>query len=604
MSLTAKLSLSFLAVTIVLVSGFRARPASAIAIPPFDPGNIMSNGVMANKGTMSETDINTWLHSKNPCNDTNLSRLTGYNATTGYLTYGGKTYNYDLSNGHFVCMADENFNGESAAHIIWQASQDYNVNPQVLLVLLQKEQGLVTDTWPNTNYQYPNATGYGCTDTGGGCTGVNAGFKLQIRKAANLFHEVLDNTDYDGDGLITDYPVGQNYVQYNPVTKCGGTVVNIQNRATSALYRYTPYQPNAYALSGGSDSSYPNCGAFGNMNFYNYFNAWFGTSIYVLGTNVAPAYTSALGNPAGSEACGIKDNGCYQFFDNGSIYWSQATGAHIITGGIRAKWGSTGNEWGPLGLPTTNEQYGNKGGGANQSFENGRIYYTNTGVSYVILNPIIDRWNQSNAEWGTLGYPTMDTVCGLAAGGCYQLFQNSIVIYWSPSTGAHTVGGAIRAKWGSTGSEWGPLGYPISDEQYGNKGSGAAYQLFQNGRVYWTGSASYEILNPIIDRWNQSNAEWGTLGYPVTSTICGIANGGCYQIFQNNVEIYWSQVTGSHTIAGGIRAKWGSTGSEWGPLGLPTSDELYEANGAYQTFEHGAIHYPYNGTPASVVYNQ
>ena len=62
--------------------------------------------------------------------DTNLSKADGY----WHL-------NYHVENGHFVCMADERFDGESAAHIIWQAAHDYRINPRVLIVLLQKEQG-------------------------------------------------------------------------------------------------------------------------------------------------------------------------------------------------------------------------------------------------------------------------------------------------------------------------------------------------------------------------------------------------------------------------------------------------------------------------------
>ena len=51
-------------------------------------------------------------------------------------------------------------------------------------------------------------------------------------------------------------------------------MINIQNRATSALYRYTPYQPNAGALAAGYGTA--PCGAYGNRNFYQYFEDWFG----------------------------------------------------------------------------------------------------------------------------------------------------------------------------------------------------------------------------------------------------------------------------------------------------------------------------------------
>ena len=51
-------------------------------------------------------------------------------------------------------------------------------------------------------------------------------------------------------------------------------MVYVKNLATSALYRYTPYQPNEGALAAGYGTA--PCGAYGNRNFYAYFEDWFG----------------------------------------------------------------------------------------------------------------------------------------------------------------------------------------------------------------------------------------------------------------------------------------------------------------------------------------
>ncbi len=224
----------------------------------FNAGNIINDTVMSDYNSMSESDIHNFLKSKNPCNDTNLSKADGY----WHL-------NYHVENGHFVCMADERFNGESAAHIIWQAAQDYKINPRVLIVLLQKEQGLVTDTWPNFNLQYRSATGYGCPDTAA-CDSQYYGFKNQVRNAASFYRYILNN----GSAY---YPVGNRSVKYNPDGGCGSSIVNIQNRATSALYQYTPYQPNNAVLNAGP-GVVVNCGAYGNVNFYYYYTQWFGST--------------------------------------------------------------------------------------------------------------------------------------------------------------------------------------------------------------------------------------------------------------------------------------------------------------------------------------
>ena len=222
----------------------------------FDAGNIMSDYVMSNSSTMSEADIQNFLKSKNPCNDTRI-----------YLANYYPHLHYNIRDGHFVCMADDIFHGETAAHIIWQAAQDYRINPQVILTLLEKEQGLITDTWPN-HKQYNSATGFGCPDTAA-CDAQYFGLKNQVRHAAALFREVLD-------GGWTNYPLGNVYVQYNPDPACGGSTINIRSRATSALYRYTPYQPNAGALANHPGTA--PCGAYGNRNFYSFFTDWFGST--------------------------------------------------------------------------------------------------------------------------------------------------------------------------------------------------------------------------------------------------------------------------------------------------------------------------------------
>jgi hypothetical protein len=249
------------AAIIVTVSSFIAiynltnKPADA-TLAGFDPGNIIEDAVMSDKDAMTVSQIQTFLNSKNPCNNTDTYKAAWY-----------PNLRYTIRDGKFVCMAQDTFNGKSAAQIIWQAAQDYRINPQVLIVLLEKEQGLISDTWPN-HIQYQTATGFGCPDTAA-CNTRYFGLENQIRLAANLFREVLD-------GGWTNYPIGSNYVLYNPDRNCGGSWINIQNRATSALYRYTPYQPNQGALNAGWGQA--PCGAYGNRNFYNFFTSWFGST--------------------------------------------------------------------------------------------------------------------------------------------------------------------------------------------------------------------------------------------------------------------------------------------------------------------------------------
>lgn len=242
---------------------------SAAPVQGFNPGNIISDAVMGNHNSMSKDDIQRFLTSKNSCNNTDYNQYLRLKAAY-------PQHEWHFANGHFVCLSEELFgdgttigSGQTAAEIIYQAAQDYKINPQVLIVLLEKEQSLITDTYPNYR-QYRSATGYGCPDTAP-CDQEYYGFKNQVRKAAEMFRTVLD-------GGWSNYPAGKtSYIQYNPTASCGGSMVYIENRATSALYRYTPYQPNAAALAAGSGTG-DICGAYGNRNFYIYFTNWFGST--------------------------------------------------------------------------------------------------------------------------------------------------------------------------------------------------------------------------------------------------------------------------------------------------------------------------------------
>ena len=245
------------------------KTTTAVSHADFRAGNIISDYVMSKSDSMSVEEIQSFLTQRGNCNDTNTWRANNY-----------PSYHYHIKDGRFVCLANERFalsgtnygdlleDGEesaTAAEIIYSVAQEYKINPQVLLVLLEKEQGLISDSWPNSR-QFKVATGYGCPDTAP-CNEKYYGFKNQLSKAAELFRTVLD-------GGWTNYPLGENYIYYNPNSSCGGSTVNIENLATSALYRYTPYQPNEAALSVGYGTA--SCGAYGNRNFFYLFVDWFG----------------------------------------------------------------------------------------------------------------------------------------------------------------------------------------------------------------------------------------------------------------------------------------------------------------------------------------
>mgnify|MGYP003622897599 CR=1 FL=1 len=51
----------------------------------------------------------------------------------------------------------------------------------------------------------------------------------------------------------------------------------LENKATAALYNYTPYQPNRAAMDA-SPGEGDACTTYGNRNFLRTFTLWFGST--------------------------------------------------------------------------------------------------------------------------------------------------------------------------------------------------------------------------------------------------------------------------------------------------------------------------------------
>jgi hypothetical protein len=293
----------------LILSVYHPSKADAISGSDFSPGRIIDNSIFENKDALSVQEIQSFLNSKpvnsatgqtGMCDVYGTTRTSHSNGLGGYYTraqwtslnFYGHADGKDANGSPilFTCLRDYVENpsthqnniwnptasvpgGVSAAQIIWNAAQAYRINPEVILVTLQKEQGLVTDDWPWPD-EYQAAMGYGCPDTAA-CSTKYYGFYNQVDNAVWQLRYYLDHPG------AFNYWVGNNYIQYNPNANCGGSVVNIQNSATAALYIYTPYQPNAAALANVSDSNAgggDSCSAYGNRNFWWYFTSWFGST--------------------------------------------------------------------------------------------------------------------------------------------------------------------------------------------------------------------------------------------------------------------------------------------------------------------------------------
>jgi hypothetical protein len=97
-------------------------------------------------------------------------------------------------------------------------------------------------------------------------------------------------------------------------------------------------------------------------------------------------------------------------FQGGSVYWSQQTGAHALSGPILARYVTIGEHQSALGFPTSEEVIASDGFGHIQYFEDGGIYNDHHPLSeaHAVWGPIFQRWASLGAESGTFGYPRSD----------------------------------------------------------------------------------------------------------------------------------------------------------------------------------------------------
>lgn len=268
----------------VVVSVLFASQASAAPIVGFKAGNIMDDYTFTKANSMNAGQIQAFLNAKVPVCDTWGTKPSEYGGGTRAQWAANASLHPSKGAMYppFTCIKDYSENGRSAAQIIYDTAQEFQINPQVLIVLLQKEQGLITDTWP-MQWQYRTATGYGCPDTAP-CNTQYFGLTNQIRLTANMFHKIVTNDP----SWRTYYVLGNNFIRWDSEVSCGGSIVNIENRATQALYNYTPYQPNQAALDAGYGSG-DGCSTYGNRNFFLFFRDWFGNTQYTFGNTPANA---------------------------------------------------------------------------------------------------------------------------------------------------------------------------------------------------------------------------------------------------------------------------------------------------------------------------
>jgi hypothetical protein len=260
-----------------------AATFSVLAIPTqkvdasWNASNIISNNEFTAKNTMTEAEIQAFLVSKG-------NYLANYTVPAArYVEWKGVNYYENPLIGPFG--GEVNATGWRASRVIYNVSQWYNINPQVILATIQKESSLVT-TSPAYYGLVQWAMGYAYTDggirnvcnsgTNNNPTGSCAGFAMQIDWGGGMLGV------WANKGGHYNFPVGSTKsicFTYGS-TSCSNTYIS--NAATSVLYAYTPY-------------------FHGNQNFSYFYNFWFNYANYLQSVITFSEFTTSNKAPARGE---------------------------------------------------------------------------------------------------------------------------------------------------------------------------------------------------------------------------------------------------------------------------------------------------------------
>ncbi len=134
------------------------------------------------------------------------------------------------------------YRGQYPSAIIKRVSDQYGINPKVMLDMFQKEQSLISRKTAS-QHKLDWALGVGCYDNGSKNENFR-GFERQIASAARI----LNHWYNDGIG----HNVSQN--GYNMRINYGTRNINLKNECTYSLYKYTPHSVDIHLnVTGGGN---------------------------------------------------------------------------------------------------------------------------------------------------------------------------------------------------------------------------------------------------------------------------------------------------------------------------------------------------------------
>ncbi|MCC9174388.1 zinc-dependent metalloprotease family protein [Arthrobacter sp. zg-Y179] len=285
------------------------------------------------------------------------------------------------------------------------------------------------------------------------------------------------------------------------------------------------------------------------------------------------------------------NGGSSQVFENGRLTWTKAAGIRTVYSGMEVGYASLGGPSGSLGYPTGDETGLATSGGAVQQFERGTMYWSPaTGSVGLKTGPAADAYRKEGAEKSFLGYPTSPETA--VAGGTIQSFQYGRIA-WSPSTGAALLYGAVDASYKAANGPAGPLGFPTGNEGVSANGTGSV-QNFQYGSMYWSPSTGARFVGGAVKTaYLADDGEKGFLRFPTTNEKA--TAGGVIQDFEGG-SVLWSSRTGAYPVFGAVKSTYLGNGGAAGQLGFPIGRERSTGtNQSVQQFQNGSIQWSASG---------
>lgn len=326
---------------------------------------------------------------------------------------------------------------------------------------------------------------------------------------------------------------------------------------------------------------------------------------------LASAYQAAggssgwLGYPTltGGYTCGLANGGCYQVFDGGWIVQSSA-GIFAVPNAVLQAWGWYGRDKTailgyPSAAPTTPTGGNYVTGTYSQAFQDGTITVT---AGAPALSATTDPWYNALLASPWLGSSTGAKACTLAAGGCYQPFQNGWIV--QSTAGTFGVPTAVLTAWNWYGRDTaGILGFPSAQPSTlssGTYATGTYTQTFQGGLITVTNGSP--ALTSTTDPWYNVVLTSSWLGSSTQAKSCTLKGGACYQVFQNGWVV--QSPAGVFAVPNAVETAWNWYGRDTaGILGFPSAAATSPAGGTYgtgsysQAFQGGLITVA-SGTPS------